>query len=84
MQYVYVLESQQDKDLYIGCTKDLKQRVKLHNAKKVAATRKRVPLSLIYYEAYLNQKDAYEREIYLKTQWGRSHIKKVLSNFFNR
>ena len=84
MQYVYVLQSQKDKDLYIGCTKDLKSRIKLHNAKKVASTKKRSPFILIYYEAYIDSKDAYEREIYMKTQWGRNHIKKVLRNFFNR
>jgi len=83
MQYVYVLRSKQDKDLYIGCTKDLKTRFKLHNAKKVAATKKRTPFDLIYYEAYIDSKDAYQREIYLKTQYGHNHLKKALSNFFN-
>ena len=84
MQYTYVLQSEKDKDLYIGCTKDLKKRLVLHNAKKVAATKKRTPLVLIHYEAYINSKDAYEREIYLKTQWGRNWIHKNLHNFFNR
>jgi len=84
VQYVYVLQSKKDNDLYIGCTKDLKARLKLHNAKKVASTKKRSPFVLIYYEAYIDSKDAYEREIYMKTQWGRTYIKKILNNFFNR
>ena len=84
MQYVYVLQSKKDKDLYIGCTKNLKSRIILHNAKKVASTKNRVPFALIYYEAYIDSKDAYEREIYMKTQYGHNHLKKVLSNFFNR
>ena len=84
MQYVYVLQSKRDGDLYTGCTKDLKERVKLHNAKKVASTKARTPFILIYYEAYIDADDAYQREIYLKTQWGKSYIRKVLSNFFNR
>jgi len=79
-----VLQSKKDNDLYIGCTKDLKARLKLHNAKKVASTKKRSPFVLIYYEAYIDSKDAYEREIYMKTQWGRTYIKKILNNFFNR
>ncbi len=82
MQYVYVLQSNKDKDMYIGCTKDLKQRIVLHNAKKVASTKKRVPLSLIYYEAYINPGDAFAREQYMKTGWGKTYIKKTLSNFF--
>lgn len=83
MQYVYVLKSRKDNNLYTGCTSDLKKRILLHNAKKVVSTRKRTPLDLIYYEAYINSKDAYNREMYMKTQWGRTHIRKILSNFFN-
>ncbi|MCX6717903.1 MAG: GIY-YIG nuclease family protein [Candidatus Taylorbacteria bacterium] len=82
MQYVYVLKSKKDKDLYVGCTKDLKARIILHNAKKVGSTAKRVPFVLIYYEAYINSIDAYNREKFMKTGYGRNYIKKVLSNFF--
>jgi putative endonuclease len=82
MQYVYVLKSKKDKDLYVGCTKDLKARIILHNAKKVSSTAKRTPFVLIYYEAYINSHDAYNREKYMKTRYGRNHIKKVLANFF--
>ena len=82
MQYVYVLQSKKDKDLYIGCTKDLKSRLILHNAKKVSSTAKRTPFVLIYYEAYLNSTDAYNREIYMKSWNSKNFIKKVLANFF--
>lgn len=82
MQYVYILQSTKDKDLYTGCTKDLRERLKLHNAGKVSSTAKRAPFMLIYYEAYINSHDAYNREIYMKTQWGRNYLKKVLANFF--
>ena len=84
MQYTYVLQSKKDNDLYIGCTKNLKERLKLHNAKKVASTKQRTPFVLIYYEAYIHERDAFAREQFLKTQWGRNYIKKTLSNFFNR
>ena len=81
MQYVYVLQSKKDGDLYVGCTTDLKKRLQLHNAKKVTSTKKRTPLNLIYYEAYISSKDAYARERYLKTGWGRNYLQKTLSNF---
>ncbi len=81
MQYVYVLRSQKDGDFYIGCTQDLRERVKLHNARKVTSTRLRVPFKLIYYEAYLHKSDAFDRERYLKTRWGRNHIRKALKNY---
>ncbi len=82
MQYVYVLQSKKDNELYVGCTKNLKQRLVLHNAKKVASTTKRTPLALIYYEAYINPVDAFEREKYMKTNWGKNYIKKTSHNFF--
>jgi predicted GIY-YIG superfamily endonuclease len=69
MQYVYVLQSKKDSGLYVGCTKDLKARIKLHNAKKVGSTAKRVPFVLLYYEAYLNSYDAYNRKIYEHWIW---------------
>ncbi len=82
MQYVYVLYSRQDGSLYVGCTNDLKARIKLHNAEKVRSTKSRGPFELAYYEAYSNQRDGYEREKYLKTGWGKNYIKKVMRNFF--
>jgi len=83
MWYVYVLRSKQDGKLYTGCTNDLKTRIQLHNYGKVFATKLRRPLMLIYYETYLNKFDAFTREKWLKTGWGRNHFKKVLKHYFN-
>ncbi|MFH1454874.1 MAG: GIY-YIG nuclease family protein [bacterium] len=82
MQYVYIIQSKKNGETYVGCTKDLKTRLILHNTKKVASTKNNTPFALIYYEAYINSKDAFNREKYMKTQYGRNYIKKVLSNFF--
>ncbi len=82
MQYVYVLQSNKDKEIYIGCTKDLKKRLVLHNAKKVGSTKRHAPYSLIYYEAYISERDAFAREQYMKTGWGKTYLRKVLNNFF--
>ena len=78
MWYVYVLWSKRDRKLYIGCTNDLKKRLILHNKGEIPATKFRRPLILIHYEAYLNKYDAYSREKWLKTGWGRNHLKKIL------
>ena len=74
--------SKKDNELYVGCTSDLKARIILHNAKKVSSTAKRAPFVLIYYEAYLNSIDAYNREKYMKSWNGKNFIEKVLANFF--
>ena len=58
MHYVYLLRSEETKELYYGYTANLKRRLKEHNAKG--------KLALIYYEAYLSESDARERENKLK------------------
>jgi len=82
MYYVYVLESLKDGKLYVGYSNNLKRRFNEHNTGRVRITRNRRPFKLIYYEAYRNQQDATRREKYFKTGWGRTHLKKVLKNYW--
>ena len=63
---VYILKSLRDNDLYIGSTNDLRRRLKEHNAGKSFSTKYRVPFKSVYYEAYLSEKDAGQREHNLK------------------
>jgi putative endonuclease len=77
MQYVYILQSKKDGLLYVGCTEDVKKRIELHNSGKVASTKSRRPFKVIYYEAFTNKQDAFCREQWLKTGWGKNHIKKI-------
>lgn len=57
MHYTYVLKNQ-DEELYIGYTEDLKKRVREHQKEKLCR--------LIYYEAYRSEKMARDREKKLK------------------
>jgi putative endonuclease len=82
MVYVYVLSSKQDGQFYTGCTRDLRNRLALHNAGRVPSTRDRRPLNLIYYEACLNEHDAFRREKYLKTTYGKRYIKVRCRSYF--
>ena len=82
MYYVYILISEKDKNLYTGCTHDLKKRVQLHNEGKVESTKNRKPFKLIYYEACLNKFDAFKREKYLKTTYGKKYIRNRLKGYF--
>ena len=66
MNYVYVLKSSVDNNMYIGSTTDLKRRFKEHNSGKVESTKNRRPLELVYYESYKSENDARKREHNLK------------------
>ena len=66
MHYVYILKSQKDNKIYTGYTDNLENRIEEHNSGKVKSTSSRLPLKLVYYEAYQNKKDAQAREKYLK------------------
>lgn len=48
--YVYILYFYKDQGLYIGFTSDLKNRLMLHAAGKVFASKDRIPFKLIRYE----------------------------------
>jgi len=62
MFYVYVLKSKKDNKLYFGYTSDLKHRLAEHKRGNVENTSHRLPVELIYYEAYKNIDDAKQRE----------------------
>lgn len=66
MFFFYILQSLKDKDLYFGFTADLRQRMAEHNKGRVPSTKNRRPLRLVYYEAYLSEKDARSRERQIK------------------
>jgi putative endonuclease len=81
MYYVYILKSKKDDSFYVGYTKELKNRIREHEAGKVVSTKNRLPIKLVYYEACLNREDATRRERYLKTSWGKRYIKNRLENY---
>jgi putative endonuclease len=66
MYYVYVLKSKKDQKLYIGYSKNLRERIAKHETGQVPATKYRAPLELVYYEAYKSPRDAHKREAMLK------------------
>ena len=73
--FTYVLKSAKDEHFYIGWTDDLKSRLDKHNKGLVQATKTRVPLKLVYFEACLSKEKAIQREKTLKTGFGRKYLK---------
>lgn len=76
MYYMYVLDNGEKR--YIGRTRDLGKRIKVHNAGQNPSTKSTANWKLIYYEAHLEFRNAKRREAYVKTSVGRRSLNRVL------
>ena len=69
--FVYVLRCR-DSSFYVGITKDLRKRLKVHNlGRGPHYTKVRRPLRLVYYEEHPSKSSARKREIEIKG-WRRA------------
>lgn len=82
MYYFYVLQFRNNKKLYKGLTNNLKRRIVDHHSGQSSFTSRNGDFDIIFYEAYLNKKDAIEAERYFKTGHGREVLKQKLKNYF--
>lgn len=80
MYNVYVLKSEKDGNLYVGCTKDLLSRLEYHNSGKVFSTKSRRPLRIIYVEEFKDKYEAFNKEKYYKTPKGKKELKEKIKN----
>ena len=79
--YVYIIQSQKDKTLYIGSTKYLSRRIYQHNYGLSKFTKSRCPWKLVWYCVFPDRIKAENFEKYLKSGSGRAFLKKrFLSN----
>lgn len=87
MYYVYVLFSEKDQKLYIGYSSDLRKRIERHLKGQVEITKSRLPLKLVYYEAFIDELAARQQELFYKTGQGRRVLKnrlKFLDKYKNK
>ena len=83
MFYIYVLRSKRDGRWYTGITNNLRKRFQEHNKGKILSTKGRSPFELIYFEGCIDKKDAYNRELYLKSGMGKRYLKNRLKRFLS-
>ena len=81
MFYFYVLQFKNNKKFYYGFTGNLKRRIQEHKSSKSMFTSRNGQFDLIFYEAYISEKDAREAEKYFKTGHGREVLKSKLKNY---
>ena len=67
MYYIYVLQSLEDDTYYVGYTRAVRKRLRMHNTGKVRYTKGHLPYKLIYTEECKTMKDAKAREITIKS-----------------
>ncbi len=82
MYYVYILKLGNGQ-LYAGKTDDLTRRYKEHCDGRSPFTSKRLPVQLLFYEAFVNPLDAKKRERYFKTTKGKSTLRAILRNGYS-
>ena len=75
---VYVLLSKKDFRTYVGSTDNIDRRLDEHNDGRVASTKHRRPLILIYQEAFDTLMCARRKEIFYKSSYGRRCLRKII------
>ena len=77
MNYTYIVKCS-DETFYTGWTNDLKKRIEMHNSGKGAKyTKARLPVELVYYEAFDTKEEAMSREWHIK-RLSRSEKRKLI------
>jgi predicted GIY-YIG superfamily endonuclease len=77
MFYVYLIQSESHPDRrYIGCTRNLKDRLQRHNAGRSSHTAQYTPWKLVTYHAFSDKLKAQEFERYLKSGSGQAFARK--------
>jgi len=75
MWFVYLIKCANN-TIYVGCTLDINERIRRHNAGEVPSTADRLPTVLVTYIAFTDKYKAFEFEKYLKGGSGRAFLNK--------
>ena len=77
MNYTYIVKCS-DETFYTGWTNDLEKRIEMHNSGKGAKyTKARLPVELVYYEAFDTKEEAMSWEWHIK-RLSRSEKQKLI------
>ena len=80
MYYVYILKSNKTGKHYVGYTRDLKERLKLHNSGKTKSLVRHIPLEIVKTEEYPFYQDARKRERQIKSYKSGEAFKKLINS----
>lgn len=77
MSYCYVLRCKKDNSYYIGATKNIVNRLKIHTKGKVRYTKLRLPVELVFLKEFPNYSEALRFEKRVKSWKKRKSIEKM-------
>ncbi len=78
MYFVYILQSEKDKSLYVGATENIKKRLAEHNAGQARYSRTKRPYTLKWFCGFGDKHLALKFEKYLKQGSGFAFARKHL------
>ncbi|MEK7120403.1 MAG: GIY-YIG nuclease family protein [Patescibacteria group bacterium] len=81
MFYLYILQSIKFGTYYIGTTKNLVNRLSLHNKGKAVSTKNKRPWKIIFSKKFSTLSDARKMEIKLKSFKKRTAIEGLIKHF---
>ena len=78
--YIYILYSDSTDKFYTGASSDIDKRLQRHNAGATKSTKNGRPWKIVYSEEFNTNKEALNRERYIKKQKSRSFITKLIES----
>jgi len=78
MAFTYILFSAKINSYYVGSTNDLEDRLKRHNTGRSTFTKRGIPWIVVYQKIYTTRAEAYQAELYIKSQKSRKYIEELI------
>ena len=77
MFITYILYSKSKDIYYVGSTGNLMDRLNRHNRGSSNFTKRGIPWVIVYQKEFKTKSEAYQAEMYIKSQKSRSYIEKL-------
>ena len=75
----YILFSKSINTYYVGSTGNITDRLNRHNTGRSTYTKRGIPWVLVYRKEYATKSEAYQAELYIKSQKSRKYIEDLIS-----
>lgn len=79
MYFIYILKSKIANKYYIGSTNNIQDRLKRHNTGQGIFSKRYSPWTIVHIEKFLTRKEAYNRELKIKSYKSGEAFKKLLN-----